>query len=127
MQDKTYLRKEILSRRDRIPQAAKKIKDSKIQERLSGLQEFRASKTIFFFASFRSEADTFGLIRKSLEEGRRVVLPKVEGNDLGLYEIRGLDELVPGYMGIPEPCMLGDDRKVGVNDPARFSTRPATG
>jgi 5-formyltetrahydrofolate cyclo-ligase len=116
MPDKAYLRKEILSRRDRIPEAARKIKGSKIQERLFALQEFRASKAVFFFASFRSEADTFVMIRKSLDEGKKVVLPKVEGKDLGLYEIRGLDELVPGCMGIPEPSVLGDDRKVGIND-----------
>jgi len=44
-----------------------------------------------------------GMIRMSLEGSKRVVLPRVEGQNLGLYEIKSLDELAPGYMGIPEP------------------------
>ncbi len=114
--DKASLRKEILAKRDSIPPAEKKIKDKEIEERLFLLPEFKTAKTIFFFASFRTEVDTFGMIRISLEEGKRVVLPRVEGQALGLYEIKGLDELITGYMKIPEPSVLTDDRKVTIND-----------
>lgn len=116
MPDKASLRKVILSIRDRIPLAVKKIKDKAIEERLFNLNEFRTVKTIFFFASFRSEVDTFGMIGRALEEGKIVVLPRVDGQNLGLYMIKSLDELVPGYMGIPEPSVLTDDRKVSIND-----------
>lgn len=116
MSNKASLRKEILSKRDSIPPAVKKIKDKAIEARLFLLPEFITAKTIFLFASFRSEVDTFGMIRRSLEEGKRVVLPRVEGQNLGLYEIKSLDELVAGYMNIPEPSVLTDDRKITIND-----------
>ncbi|MBI5632624.1 MAG: 5-formyltetrahydrofolate cyclo-ligase [Nitrospirae bacterium] len=116
MSDKTSLRKEILAKRDSIPPAVKKAKDRAIEERLFSLREFIAAKTVFFFASFRSEVDTFGMITRALEEGKSVVLPRVEGQNLGLYMIKGLDELVPGYMKIPEPAVLVNDRKITVND-----------
>jgi len=116
MQDKASLRKEILAKRSSIPPEVRKTKDGKIQKRLFGVEEFKAAKTIFFFASFRSEVDTFGMIRKTLAGGRRVVLPRVEGQNLGLYEIKSLDELISGCMNIPEPSVLTDDRKVTIND-----------
>ena len=116
MQDKTALRKEILAKRDSIPVAVKKLKDRAIEDLLFSLGEIQQSKTIFFFASFRSEVDTFSMIRRSLEEGKRVALPRVEGADLGLYLIKSLDELAPGYMSIPEPTVLTDDRKVSIHD-----------
>jgi len=128
MQDKASLRKEILSKRDSIPLAVKKIKDKLIEARLFNLNEFRTAKTIFFFASFRSEVDTDGMIRRALDDGRRVVLPRVEGQNLGLYEIKILDELVSGYMGIREPSPplphfekggqggFYDERRVTIND-----------
>ncbi len=115
MQDKASLRKEILSKRDSIPPVVRIIKDKAIEERLFNLNEFKAAETIFFFASFRSEVDTIGMIRRALDEGKRVMLPRVEGQILGLYEIKCLDELAPGYMKIPEPSVLTDDRKITIN------------
>ena len=116
MQDKASLRKEILSKRNSIPPEVRKSKDKAIEEHLFGLAEVMAARTVFFFASFRSEVDTSGMIRRSLGEGRRVVLPRVEGKNLGLYEIKGLDELISGCMNIPEPSVLTDDRRVTIND-----------
>ncbi len=116
MSDKASLRIETLAKRDSIPPVVKRAKDKAIGERLFLLPEFKAARTIFFFASFRSEVNTFDMIQRALDEGRRAVLPRVEGQDLGLYEVRSLDELVPGYMKIPEPSVLTDDRKVSIND-----------
>jgi len=116
MSNKVSLRKEILAKRDSIPPAVKKIKDKAIEARLFLLPEYTTAKSIFFFASFRSEVDTIAMIKRALDEGKRVVLPRVEGQNLGLYEIKSLDELVAGYMNIPEPFVLTDDRKIIIND-----------
>jgi 5-formyltetrahydrofolate cyclo-ligase len=42
-------------------------------------------------------------MREALSRGKAVMLPRVEGDLLKIYEIRGMEELSPGYMGIPEP------------------------
>jgi len=116
MPDKVSLRKAILTIRDSILPFVKKSKDRAIEERLFKLNEFKAAKTIFFFAAFRSEVDTFSMIGRALEEGKIIVLPRVEGQNLGLYVIKSLHELIPGYMGIPEPSVLTDDRKIAINE-----------
>ncbi len=57
-----------------------------------------------FFASFRSEVETGPMIRLVLQSGKRVVLPKVRGSELALYEIRDFDnDVESGVWGIPEP------------------------
>lgn len=74
-------------------------------ERLFLLPEFIASSRIMFFASFRSEVDTLPMIQRALAEGKRVVLPKVQGEGLALFEIRDFEtDVSPGTWGIPEPC-----------------------
>ena len=79
-------------------------KSREIEERLFSLPEFKSARVILFFASFRSEVDTGPMIRRALTFGKRVVLPKVQGTELVLYEISDLDKDVsPGTWGIPEP------------------------
>lgn len=57
-----------------------------------------------FFASFRSEVETANMIRRALTGGKRVILPKVRGKDLELFEIRDYDQdIATGAWGIPEP------------------------
>jgi 5-formyltetrahydrofolate cyclo-ligase len=114
---KKTIKREVLKRRDEIPTDVKKIKDAFIKERLFSLPEFIAAKTIFFYASFRSEVQTLSMIEESLKLGKKVVLPKVDKgrHRLMLYEIKDISELSPGYMGIPEPSLF-DERLVTLDD-----------
>jgi 5-formyltetrahydrofolate cyclo-ligase len=113
VQDKDSLRKELLRKRDAIPPEVRKIKDRLIRENMASLDALRNAGMLFFFASFRSEVDTMEMIRTSLSDGRKVVLPKVERSRkaLDLYEVRDVGELTPGYMGIPEPSVVTEDRQ----------------
>jgi 5-formyltetrahydrofolate cyclo-ligase len=121
MQDtgtKASLRKKILGKRDAIPPEVQRAKNRLIGERLLSLDEIRNALVVFIFASFRSEVDTSVIITHLLAEGKKVVLPVVdkEHHGLLLYEIRGLDELAPGCMEIPEPSVRTGERLTAVND-----------
>jgi 5-formyltetrahydrofolate cyclo-ligase len=114
---KDSLRKELLKRRDAIPPEVRKSKDRLLRKRLLLLDEIKNAEVLFFFASFRSEVDTMGAAEELLRNGKRIVFPKVERerNTLLLYEVKKVDELIPGYMGIPEPSILTDERMVEIN------------
>ena len=57
-----------------------------------------------FFASFLSECETLPMIQHALALGKRMILPKVKGKELGLFEIRDFDnDIAPGGWDIPEP------------------------
>jgi len=80
-------------------------KSREIEERLFSLPEIKSARTIMFFASFRSEVETVPMIRRVLDEGKRVILPKVKGKELELFEINDFDKNVSsGTWGILEPC-----------------------
>ena len=73
---------------------------------MRSLPEVRAAGTIMFFVSFGSEIDTGPMIRRALEEGKRVVVPRVDRNARRLMpcEVRDLpSDLAPGEYGILEP------------------------
>jgi 5-formyltetrahydrofolate cyclo-ligase len=102
---KEDVRKKVLLIRDSITPAVKLEKDTAIRERLLSLEYFKQARAILFYASFRSEVDTFQLIKYSLKAGKKIALPKVdkEKKRLEIYTIQDLSEVAPGYMGIPEP------------------------
>ena len=121
MQDsesKDLLRKELLRKRDSIPPEVRIAKNRMIHDNLEALDEIKKAGVLFYFASFRTEVDTVGMIRKELLGGKRVVLPKVERekHTLVLYEIKDVEELKPGYMGIPEPAVDTENRIFDIND-----------
>ena len=115
--DKKTIRQEILLKRDAIPETIKKEKDTAIRQGILHLSEFTNAKTILFYASFRSEVDTSEMIKITLGQGKRVILPKVdkENKKLKLYEIKDMNELAKGYMGILEPS-VSEERLTGLDD-----------
>ncbi|MBA4348759.1 MAG: 5-formyltetrahydrofolate cyclo-ligase [Thermodesulfovibrio sp.] len=115
--NKKEIRKEVLFRRSSITGKLKRSKDKTIEERLLNLSEFQNARAILFYASFRSEVDTFNLINYCLGKNITAALPKVDAatNDLKLYKIKNIDELASGYCGIPEP-FASADRKMNIED-----------
>ncbi|GAB4389842.1 MAG: 5-formyltetrahydrofolate cyclo-ligase [Thermodesulfovibrionales bacterium] len=105
------MREETLRRRDSIPPPVRRVKDASIRERLRALEEFVNAGTVLLYASFRSEVDTLEIISEAISSGKRVFLPRVEGDVLGVYEVEGADELSAGFMGIPEPPALDGRRR----------------
>lgn len=116
MVEKALIRKEILQKRDAIGSTARKAKDILIKARLFSLPEIHQAGIIFFFASFRSEVSTFPMIEEAFRLGKRIVLPRVDRKikGLALYEVKGLSELSPGCMDIPEPD-VSEERRTDIN------------
>jgi 5-formyltetrahydrofolate cyclo-ligase len=117
LDDKSGIRQQVLRKRDSLDPGKKERKDRFIKKQLFLLPEFQSSPVILFFASFRSEVSTASLIEEALRMGKKVVLPSVDPvhKELRLYEIKDVNELSPGYMGIPEPA-VPSDRERDVND-----------
>lgn len=115
--DKKTIRKEILRRRDSLDPKKKRQKDRLIMDKVFSLLEFQRARTIFYFASFRSEVSTLPHIKEAFRQGKRIFLPKVDNlkKRLKIYEILDLEEIKPGFMGIPEP-EVSADRERNINE-----------
>lgn len=117
MFDKKLIRKDVLIKRDAIDLEKKQEKDRRIMDKVFSLPYFEKAKTVFYFASFRSEVSTLPQIEKALKMRKKIILPKVDNINkrLRLYEIHSIGEIKPGFMGIPEPD-VPTERERDIND-----------
>ena len=104
MDRKKFIRKELLSKRNSLPQEECKNYSKMIKEHLLSLPIYQKADTLLIYASYRSEVSTYGIIEHSLRDSKRVYCPKVlEPGIMEFYEIRSLKDIVEGYRNIPEP------------------------
>lgn len=75
----------------------------KVADRIIGHQWFYQARHLLVFVSYGSEIDTTEIINEALKKGKKVYVPKVEGEVMHFYRICTLSELREGYKGILEP------------------------
>jgi 5-formyltetrahydrofolate cyclo-ligase len=73
------------------------------EEHLFSLPAIRNAKTVLIFYSFGSEIPTQEIIGRLLEEGRRVLLPFMEGGEMLAAELRRGESPVATSYGPKEP------------------------
>ena len=108
---KEVLRRELLLRRARQKEKDLLGKSNRIEKRLFSLAAFREAKCVMFYVSMNEEVRTRGMIRRSLEMGKRVVVPSLKPDRKRITPSLLVDyesDLEEGVFGIPEPraeCM----------------------
>ena len=65
--------------------------------------DYKTANTIGIYASIANEVDTYEIIRKALEDGKTVCLPKVVGKNLLFYQITSMRDLSEGHFRVLEP------------------------
>jgi 5-formyltetrahydrofolate cyclo-ligase len=101
--EKSSLRRLLLEKRDSFSADFIEITSKKIQKNLKKVEAYRAAKTIAAHYSIGSEVRTHGILQEILSEGKNLVLPRVEGNDLVFCSVRKFEDLEKGEYGIMEP------------------------
>lgn len=79
--------------------------DRKIKNKLLNLWAVRETKTVLCYVSTDIEVDTREFINSLLQNGKRVAVPRCEGekSEMNFYYINSLSELSPGSFGVYEP------------------------
>lgn len=79
--------------------------DRKIKNKLLNLFAVREVQTVLCYVSTEIEVDTREFINALLQMGKRVAVPRCEGDkgEMNFYYINSLDELSPGSFGVDEP------------------------
>ena len=82
--------------------AEKAAMDEKIREAvLQLLHTLKAEEsilqTVYCYASFGGEVDTFGLMDALWQQGFSLALPRVTRNRMDFYLVEGRNDLVPGF------------------------------
>ena len=131
---KKEIRSQIRARRAELikPEHAgeKRAMDKKIREqvlKLLGrlLAAGEIPETVYCYASFGGEVDTFALMDALWQQGFSVALPRVNGERMDFYLVRSRADLVPGFRKIPEPgvhCERAECRNAAVITPGTAFT-----
>jgi 5-formyltetrahydrofolate cyclo-ligase len=101
---KAELRERIRTLREELSPEERSRRSAAVTERLFGLPEMRAARTVATFSSFGSEVDTTGVIERAHAEDRRVLLPYLEEGVMEVAEHLPGDDLVPSSYGPTEPA-----------------------
>ncbi len=101
--EKKLIRKEILCRRDNMTGTEVLQKSKEISERLFSLDCYKSAKVIFSYISNRNEVDTKSINMRVLKDGKKLAVPRVNGDLMDFYFINGYEDLEDGYFGISEP------------------------
>ena len=100
--------------RKELTAGERESRDQAIRKNVLDFLAEQGKPWLFSFVSYGTEADTYGIIRQVLAEGEmKVAAPRVAGREMEFYRITSIDELQPGYQGIPEPviteCVRAED------------------
>lgn len=115
---KAQLRCRALALRDAVSYADVLSASVSVREHLRSWAVFRDAECVCSYISVRSEMSTAGIILRALENGKKVIVPKVFGETLRFFRIRNLtDDLARGTFGVLEPidgCEEADPETAGV-------------
>jgi 5-formyltetrahydrofolate cyclo-ligase len=107
MTSKADVRSDALKARRSISAGHVESLSSRIQDTLMVLPEFLDATVVVSYAAKRDEVQTRKMMQSVLSSGKRLLVPRTDPRSMRLCfcEIRSLDQLSPGYLGIPEPSL----------------------
>ena len=103
METKKDIRKRVLEARKAITKKEWEEKSDCICEKVTSHPFFLESDEIYSYMDYRSEVGTKKIIEKAWKMGKRVAIPKTDGDKMSFYYIHSFDDVLPGNWNILEP------------------------
>ncbi len=100
---KRAIRRDVLAKRDALPEEQRKMADMAMADRIIGHQWFYGAEVLLAFVNYGSEIGTSEIIEEALSKEKKVFVPRIEGDEMFFYRITFMDQLKEGYKGIFEP------------------------
>ncbi len=101
--DKQSLRQWIRQQKQAMPEKALAEKSALLAQKLYQTPLYQNAHTLYGYVSYNQEVRTLPVLRRALEDGKAVALPRVTAGKLVFHYVRDLTEVVPGCRGILEP------------------------
>ena len=107
--DKRQLRREIRAKKERLTQAQIETCSRRLAEQLFRHPMYQAARSLYAYLSYNQEVRTLPILKQAIQDGKRVAVPKVFGEDMRFLWLDDLSAVAPGSYHIPEPVADGPE------------------
>ena len=101
--NKQELRRAIQERKRAMTEEEIVERSNALAEKFYNTPAYQAASTIYGYLPYNQEVRTVPMLQRALDEGKRVAVPKVYGEEMRFIYLEDLTQVSKGYAGIPEP------------------------
>lgn len=101
--NKQELRRAIRERKRSMTEEEIVERSNALAEKFYNSPAYQAASTIYGYLPYNQEVRTVPMLQRALDEGKRVAVPKVYGEEMRFIYLEDLTQVSKGYAGIPEP------------------------
>ena len=101
--NKQELRRAIRERKRAMTEEEIVERSNALAEKFYNSPAYQAASTIYGYLPYNQEVRTVPMLQRALDEGKRVAVPKVYGEEMRFIYLEDLTQVSKGYAGIPEP------------------------
>lgn len=101
--NKQELRRTIRERKRAMTEEEIVERSNALAEKFYNSPAYQAASTIYGYLPYNQEVRTVPMLQRALDEGKRVAVPKVYGDEMRFIYLEDLTQVSKGYAGIPEP------------------------
>lgn len=105
--DKAALRRQIRARKKALTPVQIEAASRRLGELFAVHPAYQAASVIYGYLPYNQEVRTVPMLARAIREGKRVAVPKVYGEEMKFIYLEDLNQVAPGYAGIPEPVADG--------------------
>lgn len=112
--NKQELRRAIRERKRAMTEEEIVERSNALAEKFYNSPAYQAVSTIYGYLPYNQEVRTVPMLQRALDEGKRVAVPKVYGEEMRFIYLDDLTQVSKGYAGIPEPIAdapVADDQR----------------
>ena len=112
--NKQGLRRTIRERKRAMTEEEIVERSNALAEKFYNSPAYQAASTIYGYLPYNQEVRTVPMLQRALDEGKRVAVPKVYGEEMRFIYLEDLTQVSKGYAGIPEPIAdapVADDKR----------------
>ena len=112
--NKQELRRTIRERKRAMTEEEIVERSNALAEKFYNTPAYQAASTIYGYLPYNQEVRTVPMLQRALDEGKRVAVPKVYGEEMRFIYLEDLTQVSKGYAGIPEPIAdapVADDQR----------------
>ena len=112
--DKKELRRSIREQKRAMTEEQIVTASEKLGQLFAATDAYQKAETIYGYLPYNQEVRTVPMLQKALDDGKKVAVPKVFGEEMKFIYLDDLTAVEKGYAGIPEPVADGpvaDDKE----------------